>query len=575
MAGTGRQTMTSSRLSRMIALSSAVVVLAATVFVGAMIYQAYRSDRATAERTIDSVRLLMGQYLETTLGNLETVLANLGQRFGQGEREPAALSADLQAIANPLPFVRTLLVLDEAGRVIADSRPDQPAVGMIVADRDYFKVHLAPDAPQEFASPPLRSRVDGSWSFPVSRAIRGPEGNLKGVVVTSLSNAHFNDLFARLARVEIGMSMILLNRDGIVQGRWPEHSVDIGHDLSQAPVMRRVKAGDQSFFWGRSPVDGTVRLVRTATLDPLPLVLAVGIERGAIFTGTVRAALTWGTALVVLGLMVLVVSRSMIRMAAAQEEARQRAEAADRRKDEFVANMSHEIRTPLNAIIGFSEMMETDTLGLGLPPTYADYAHDIHGSGRYLLSIVNEILDLSAIGARRLELEEQSVSVGALFEDLVHLVEFRARTKGIRLVPDAPGDPAPEVRADRRRLLQVLVNLTTNAIKYCPSGSTVTLSARRDPDGLALIVADDGPGIPPERLATIMEPFERGGESTVASDDGIGLGLAIARALMVAHGGRLTLDSRPGQGTCAIAVLPPERLRTPAPSDGEATRQGL
>lgn len=156
----------SGRLARLIALSAAVVGLAATLFVGAMVHQAHRSDRATAERTIDAVLLLMGQYLETTLGNLETVLANLGQRFSEGEREPAILSADLQAIAHPLPFVRTVLVLDQTGTVIADSRRGRLAIGLNVADRDYFKVHLSVDPPEEYASPPCAAGWTGLGRFP-------------------------------------------------------------------------------------------------------------------------------------------------------------------------------------------------------------------------------------------------------------------------------------------------------------------------------------------------------------------------------------------------------------------------
>ncbi|WP_170294776.1 ATP-binding protein [Roseospira navarrensis] len=531
--------------------------------------QAWRAERDAGRRTLESVQMALSQHLAATLGTMDDTLAILGHQRLWTTGVPGPVSRDLEPIASPLPFVRALILLNPDGVVVADSRPGHSAIGLDVSDREYFKQLLIDPTRDTVVSRPIRSRVDGDWAFPVSHALRAADGTLTGVLVASISIAYLNDLFADLGQNFPGMAILLTGTDGTVQARWPADAVPMGAPLGDAALIRaHVRTAPSGTYWGTSPVDGTVRLVRYSVLESLPLVLAVGLDRNVLFASTIQQAWLWGSASLVVAVIVLLGTRHMGRMATALETAMVAAEAADRRKDEFVANMSHEIRTPLNAVIGFSEIMHEDALGAGMPAVYADYARDIHQSGRYLLGIVDEILDLSALSAHRLILCEDIVDPEALLYDLVQMMEVRARSRAIDLSVDALPVPVPRLVADRRRLAQVLLNLVTNAIKFTQRGGWVRVGLREGPDGLDLYVQDNGPGIPQDRLAVIMKPFERDRPSGISSDEGVGLGLAVASGLVEAHGGALTLRSTLGQGTEAVAHLPRTRLRLPGSASG-------
>jgi signal transduction histidine kinase len=548
-------------LARWIRLSAAVVIAVAVLFSVAAVHQAYRADLDAAKRDAATVLELLHRHLETTLGGLEQVLARLGERFEDRAVSPEDLSSDLEAVAAPLLFVRAILLINDQGIVVSDSRPDRPAIGIDVSDRPYFIAHTRPDAPASFVSPPVISRVDQMWSFPISRAVRSPAGDLRGVLVTSFSNTYLSDYFAAVARDVPGLTIILTDRDGTIFARWPKGPMRVGTSIENSRLIReRVPGGDPVPFWATSPYDAVTRLGQFRLLDSVPMVLAVGMDRDAVFRRAIQQAAIWSGVLLVFVVVVGVASHVLVRMARSVETARAEAELADRRKDEFVANMSHEIRTPLNAIVGFSEMLSEDALGKGLAPTYREYARDIQDSGLYLLDIVNDLLDLSVIMAGRLELSEDTVTLDNVVGTVINQVAKRAADEGVSLSVTPLPDPGPRLRVDRRRLCQVLLNLLTNAIKYTGFNGRVTLSVVLAQPSVSFVVEDNGPGIAPERLATILEPFERGAPADVATSEGVGLGLAISARLMRAHGGDLVVESEPGQGTRVTVTLPPERV---------------
>ncbi len=250
--------------------------------------------------------------------------------------------------------------------------------------------------------------------------------------------------------------------------------------------------------------------------------------------------------------------------------ARDEAQAANRAKSEFLANMSHELRTPLNAIIGFSEIMERELHGALGNERYNDYAHDIHHSGRHLLEIINDILDIAKVEAGKLELRQNVIRVDELFASCSRLMGERAASAGVALVIDPPTE-VPALLADDTRLRQILLNLLSNAIKFTPSGGRVVLHAGLSRDGKCeLHVSDTGIGMTEQEISLAMQPFTQIDNSFSRRFEGTGLGLPLTKALVELHSGELRLQSERGVGTTASITLP-QLVEEPRASEEQQT----
>jgi two-component system cell cycle sensor histidine kinase PleC len=258
---------------------------------------------------------------------------------------------------------------------------------------------------------------------------------------------------------------------------------------------------------------------------------------------------------------------------AISDEARRRAETANISKSRFLAQMSHELRTPLNAILGFSEVMKGEIFGPHHVPAYKDYSADIHNSGVHLLGLINEILDLSRIEAGRYELNEEPVSLAHVVGECGHLLQMRARNRGLTIHELFETD-MPRLWADERAVRQICLNLLGNAIKFTPQGGEIWLKAGWTASGGQYIsVKDTGPGIPEEEIPIVLASFGQGSNSIKSAEQGAGLGLPIAKNLVDLHGGTFTLKSKLRIGTEVVITFPPERvmsalapLAEPAPS---------
>jgi len=241
------------------------------------------------------------------------------------------------------------------------------------------------------------------------------------------------------------------------------------------------------------------------------------------------------------------------------QRAKVEAESASLAKSRFLATMSHELRTPLNAILGFAQIIETETLGSMGQPKYKEYAGDIHRSGAHLLSLINDILDLSQIEAGKRELHDERVDVAELCADSLSFAASRERRAKGSVTLDTARN-LPLLRVDRRAVLQMIVNLVTNALKFTPEGKGIILRASlREDGGVTIAVIDQGIGMAADDIPKALSMFSQVADGNSRSHEGTGLGLPIVKSLMELHGGTLTLSSERGIGTTVELSFPPER----------------
>ena len=247
-----------------------------------------------------------------------------------------------------------------------------------------------------------------------------------------------------------------------------------------------------------------------------------------------------------------------VQLSSARDEAlrkRYEAETANATKTAFLANMSHELRTPLNAILGFSDIIASKAMGTRAVDRYAEYARDIHDSGSHLLSLINDLLDIAKIEAGKMEIELRPVDPRHVAEGAARLIRPRADAKGQAMAAEI-AEALPPLLADERALRQMLLNLLSNAVKFTPLGGKITISCRPWQDGVQFCVADNGQGIPADKLSHVFEPFSQIDNRFDREAGGTGLGLALVQGLARLHGGRTWLESPASGGTNAFIYLP-------------------
>jgi len=235
-------------------------------------------------------------------------------------------------------------------------------------------------------------------------------------------------------------------------------------------------------------------------------------------------------------------------------------ELANRHKSEFLANVSHELRTPLNAIIGFSEVLRERMFG-EINEKQAEYLEDIHSSGKHLLALINDILNLSKIEAGRMDLELSSFDLREALQSAVSLVRERATRQGIALTLHVDADVGEWV-GDERKLKQIMLNLLSNAVKFTPDGGTVGVDVRESEGAAQIRISDTGVGIAQDHLHLIFEEFRQVGTDHVRKSEGTGLGLALTRRFVELHGGTITVESELGKGSTFTVLLPERALES-------------
>jgi cell cycle sensor histidine kinase DivJ len=255
---------------------------------------------------------------------------------------------------------------------------------------------------------------------------------------------------------------------------------------------------------------------------------------------------------------VVAVTRDISALKQRENELREAREAADRAnqaKTQFLAHMSHELRTPLNAIIGFSEILKNDATSELQLERRREYAKLIHASGDHLLQVVNGILDMSKIESGMFDIVPEQMPLAPLVAGCCDIMSRQAADRGVTVVRAVPAD-LPDIDADRRACRQILLNLLSNAIKFTDRGGTITIGARVEGTMMAIFVRDTGIGIAAEDLPRLGTPFVQAETLYSRHYEGTGLGLSMVKGLAALHGGRLSIESKPGVGTTATVLLP-------------------
>jgi signal transduction histidine kinase len=253
----------------------------------------------------------------------------------------------------------------------------------------------------------------------------------------------------------------------------------------------------------------------------------------------------------------------MIRSAGMEQQilrAMRLAEEASAAKSQFLANMSHELRTPLNAIIGFSEMISTEILGPIGTATYIGYAKDINSSGVHLLSIINDILDISKVESGTLQLDKEQLDLASLFERVLSIIRPHAEKANIGLILDTP-DYVPTVYTDELRLKQVLINLLSNAVKFTPQKGQVGLHAHvSERQDLVIAISDTGIGMHPGEITKALSRFGQIDGDLNRKQEGTGLGLPLAKLITERLGGDFAITTAKGEGTTVMVTFPGDRI---------------
>jgi two-component system, cell cycle sensor histidine kinase PleC len=475
-----------------------------------------------------------------------------------------------------LPQVDSVAVLDDAGSVVASSRSFPPPTPLGLADALIFRtLSPHPDLGLIMDGPVYR-QSSGQWMIYLGRAITDENGRFAGVALVGMTIGYFENQFST---VNIGSkgSIALVTPDLRLVARWPKADYFTGQRVG-GPSPPPLATGDQPQVAVLTGIDGRKRIGADTRLrvPGIGLHLAVTEAETVLLKPWRSMALaisaSTAVALIVLAALTLFLLRRLSEearwrrvvrdrenrlsnQAADLMAARDQAETAQRARGQFLANMSHELRTPLNAVLGFSDIFRQEMLGPIGNPKYREFADDIHSSGRHLLDIINNILDLTKIDSGKLELADDEVDIADLLEFCGKLVADTARSGNVSLEIAVPPQ-VPALRGDIIRLRQILLNLLSNAIKFTPAGGRIMVSG--EPAGAAFVlrISDTGIGMTPDEAHKAMQPFYQVDNSNARRYEGTGLGLPLTKSLVELHGGSIRIDSTRGRGTTVTVSLP-------------------
>ena len=478
-----------------------------------------------------------------TIHEVDIILRSLALDFAEGGLEHARRTID-RGFYDP-SLIHHFTILNAAGERIYRSGdkdgaadPGDPAMVAFHQGTGKDLMHIGQPFPGSTTGRPL---------IRFSRRLSGPDGGFAGVIAANIDPDHLSNVY-KYTNIGQNGSVTLIGLDKVIRARGVRLGQDgdgIGTAIPHSRLWEELSRSLSGVYWQTTKTDGRLRAFAYRVVEGYPLVVAVGVAQEDIEAAVADLRRTMFVIALLLSASIVLVSVLLV----VQHRAAEQLQAALSVNRDFLARVSHELRTPLNAIIGFSEIIKEQVLGPQAGPRYADYAKDIHDSGQHLLTLINDILDLSRLQAGKLALDLEPVNVAAAIDWATRIIAPQVDAKRIRM--DMSVQPGiGHVIADERAVKQMMLNLLSNAVKFTPVGGRILVAVAKGSGGRCHVrVTDNGIGMTPEQMRQALIPFGQASALTTREGQGTGLGLCIVKSLMDAHGGSLRIDSRPGKGS--------------------------
>jgi signal transduction histidine kinase len=546
---------------------SALIMLLFCVFVAYQASKAYTRAIDDGKENATRRAQILGDQIELSLLSVDLTLRRAVDRqyFNTmfGGNLPHDIENNFRLWVQEAPQIVALMMVNAQGVIeVAANNPgyDQWYRYTETAISDpAFTVMKADDAP-DFYVGQHRTNIPGHPKLLVmSRRITKLDGSFGGVVIAAVDPRIFIDFFAAIdPQKDRYMALMLTSGDVLYSGPQDEKNHDAALDFISEKA--RAATQDDAVVADSKNIDGAVVIYAYAKLTKLALVGAVVIDEEDFLGGWRKARvkdISFLAIFTIFGSVLSYFALNMAKQIARVENSEAAAILASQAKSEFLANMSHELRTPLNAVIGFSEMLGAGYFG-ALNEKQKERIQDINLCGTHLLQLISDILEFSKGEAGKLELHDEPLEVAQSIEESLRIVGERARAKHIALDSEIAAGVSL-LRADKRKLRQILLNLLSNAIKFTPVHGTVTVSARLDHHGqMVLSVTDTGIGIAEADIPKALAVF--GQVHRNHSHEGTGLGLPLCKMFTELHGGKLQLSSEVGVGTTVRIIFPDSRV---------------
>lgn len=559
-----------------IPLSRSLIVLGIIILIGLLVGATreiilMREVRIReAERQVERLAMVFAgqtsRAVESAYFVLKESIKTIETMVRDNKAEPLTVNDELRRRMSGVPQVSMVLITDQAGKVIYSSRA--PTVSDTAIAHSSFLQGFVQDATLSNVtfSGPIRE-ADGEWIILLAQRFNDNSSQFQGVAIAAIHLKYFEDIYSTV-ELDNDSVIVLYRRDGIVLVRHPHNDDVIGKSYADTPPFTQILSqGSRGAIVTNGLIDGGRRIAAVEALKLFPLVIDFSMAAAPVFESWRDQAIWFGIATIIAGTLIVFLTILFAYQSHRREKfayeimmAKNEAERASQIKSEFLANMSHELRTPLNAVIGFSELIVNEINGPLQNAEYAQFVRHILNSGRHLLSVINDVLDMSKLEAGRVQLLETTFMVRETIEGAMNFVSLQAQSKNITIDSKiSPNDVA--VRADSKLLRQILLNLLSNAVKFTPEGGRIRVEVEcSNESGLVLRVADTGIGIPEDALTRVFTPFEQVNSSLSRQVEGTGLGLSITRGLVELHGGTILLESAVGKGTVVTVTLPASRV---------------